>query len=285
MVLSQALAWIAAFLCIVETLRYVARISRVDTLNRAFHRIHIPAGILLLATAGLHSLLAGNFSDVSVSEIELAPALLTANWGTACFLCAIFLAVGYLPHRKLRRKWMFVHRVLAFLMLLLLVFHLADVGIHLPDRWTAPSFAENAGHDNSVYSEREAATPTPELAATASPLPTVEVATPTAAPTEEPILHSSQPEIISEEPMLEDSIYTGTGQGRNGTITVNVTVSSGKITDIEITGENETPKYFSRAKSVINSILSAQSTEVDAVTGATISAEGIKAVVEDALEQ
>lgn len=128
MVLSQALAWIAEFLCIVETLRYVARISRVDTLNRAFHRIHIPAGILLLATAGLHSLLAGNFSDVSVSEIELAPALLTANWGTACFLCAIFLAVGYLPHRKLRRKWMFVHRVLAFLMLLLLVFHLADVG-------------------------------------------------------------------------------------------------------------------------------------------------------------
>lgn len=85
--------------------------------------------------------------------------------------------------------------------------------------------------------------------------------------------------------MLEDSIYTGTGQGRNGTITVNVTVSSGQITDIEITGENETPKYFSRAKSVINSILSAQSTEVDAVTGATISAEGIKAAVEDALEQ
>ena len=85
-------------------------------------------------------------------------------------------------------------------------FPFGGCGIHLPDRWTAPSFAENAGHDNSVYSEREAATPTPELAATASPLPTVEVATPTAAPTEEPILHSSQPEIISEEPML-DSVY------------------------------------------------------------------------------
>lgn len=66
---------------------------------------------------------------------------------------------------------------------------------------------------------------------------------------------------------------------------MDVTVRSGEIVDIQIVSHAETPKYFSRAEGVIDSILSAQSTEVDAITGATLSSGGINAAVADALGQ
>ena len=60
MLSSQILAWVSALLCLAEALRYPARVSKVKALNKAFHRIHIPLGVLLLATALMHGLLAGN---------------------------------------------------------------------------------------------------------------------------------------------------------------------------------------------------------------------------------
>lgn len=282
MLLSQILAWISALLCIAAVLRYPARVSGVGPLNRCSHKIHIPAGILLLLTAALHGLLAGNLPDAALAEAELAPALFTFNWGTACFLCAVLLAVSWLPRKRLKRTWMVVHRALAVLMAALLVLHLVDVGIHLPDRWTAPARVQEPV--SPAPPESPTAAPTAPPAATASPRPSpTATALPSAEPTAEPT-----PEPTAEptpEPGLADGVYTGTGQGRNGPITVNVTVSGGEITGIEIAGHSETPKYFSLVERVVDSILSAQSAQVDAVTGATISSEGIKAAVEDALGQ
>lgn len=96
-------------------------------------------------------------------------------------------------------------------------------------------------------------------------------------------LPSGEPEI--PEPGIPDGVYTGTGQGRNGEITVCVTIDSGEIVDIQIVSHAETPKYFSRAEEIISTILSEQSTEVDAVTGATLSSNGIKSAVANALER
>lgn len=283
MLLSQILAWISAFLCIAAILRYPARVSRVGALNRGSHKIHIPVGILLLAAAALHGVFAGNLPDTPMAGAEFATVLFTVNWGTGCFLCAVLLAASYLPHKRLK-KWLLIHRVLAVLMVALLALHLMDVGIHLPDRWTAPSHAQ--GSASSAPTERPTAVPTalstapasprPDPTASATPMSTpVPSIEPTAAPTEEP----------TPEPGLADGVYTGTGQGRNGPITVDVTVSAGKITGIEITSQSETPKYFSLAEGIVDSILSAQSPQVDVVTGATLSSEGIKAAVANALEQ
>lgn len=63
MLLSQVFAWISVFFCGMEVFRYVARISKAKALNRFFHKIHIPFGVLLLVTCGLHGLLAGNPAD------------------------------------------------------------------------------------------------------------------------------------------------------------------------------------------------------------------------------
>ncbi len=81
-----------------------------------------------------------------------------------------------------------------------------------------------------------------------------------------------------------DGTYTGTAQGFGGSITVRVTISGGKITAIDIvSAAAETPSYFARAKGVIANILSSQSPNVDTVSGATYSSNGIINAVKRAL--
>ena len=81
-----------------------------------------------------------------------------------------------------------------------------------------------------------------------------------------------------------DGVYTGSGSGFRGTTTVQVTVENGAITDITVTSYDDDPQFFSRAKdSVIAAILSAQSVDVDTVSGATFSSNSIREAVADAL--
>lgn len=286
MLISQILAWASALLCIEEALRYIARVSKNKTLNRVFHKAHIPLGVLLLITGGLHGLAAGNFPGAGLGEMELAPVLFTLNWGTACFICSVLLAVSYLVRKKLHKGWMPVHRVLTVLMLALLVLHILEVGIHLPDRWAAPA-PESSNQVSSAQPEPTPAppafTPAPKPTAAASPQPDPAGSPAAPAPTQEPSPTPAPTEPPEEEPGLADGVYTGSAPGYRSDITVSVTVSAGKITDIEITDQNETPRYFAGATEVIDYIISAQSTQVDAVTGATFSSEGIKAAVADAL--
>ncbi len=84
---------------------------------------------------------------------------------------------------------------------------------------------------------------------------------------------------------VEDGTYTGSGSGWAGDITVQVTVSGGKITAIDVLSQNETPEYWAKASSLISSIIGAQSTSVDDVSGATYSSRGIKSAVENALSK
>lgn len=82
----------------------------------------------------------------------------------------------------------------------------------------------------------------------------------------------------------KDGTYTGTGRGYRGDTTVSVTVENGIITDITIESYSDDRQFFSKAQSgIISRILSSQSTDVDAVSGATYSSKGIIAAVADAL--
>ncbi len=83
---------------------------------------------------------------------------------------------------------------------------------------------------------------------------------------------------------LEDGEYEGSANGFGGRITVRVTVKDKAITAIDIvSAPGETEPFFSRAKGVIDSILSSQSADVDTVSGATYSSRGIIAAVKNAL--
>ena len=83
-----------------------------------------------------------------------------------------------------------------------------------------------------------------------------------------------------------DGTYTGEAQGYGGTVAVELTVENGKITDLTITSaEKEYPAYLDAASAVIDSILEQQSTDVDTVSGATFSSNGILHAAEDALRK
>ena len=82
----------------------------------------------------------------------------------------------------------------------------------------------------------------------------------------------------------KDGTYQGSGTGFGGTITVEVTISGGKIASITIlSAAGETASYFASAQGVISRILSGQTPNVDAVSGATYSSNGIIQAVQNAL--
>ena len=84
---------------------------------------------------------------------------------------------------------------------------------------------------------------------------------------------------------LKDGEYEGTATGYGGPLTVRITVKGGKLTDIKVVSQTETPEYFNRAKAVIGKILSSGNVNVDSVSGATISSNAIKKAVADALSK
>lgn len=84
--------------------------------------------------------------------------------------------------------------------------------------------------------------------------------------------------------VLADGAYTGSGTGFRGETSVSVTVTNGYITSIQVTDYRDDERYFSRAETtVINEILAGQTPDVDAVSGATYSSNGIMEAVADAL--
>lgn len=93
-------------------------------------------------------------------------------------------------------------------------------------------------------------------------------------------------EDIFEITAVPDGTYTGIGKGLMGDIMVEVTVTGGVITAIEVLEQEETPTYFVDAYPEIpDRIIAEQKLEVDTRTGATRSAEGIVDAVRDALEK
>ena len=83
-----------------------------------------------------------------------------------------------------------------------------------------------------------------------------------------------------------DGVYEGTGQGNNGAIKVEVTVEGGNITAIKLVEHSETDGIYQGAESnVIPNIIRTQSTEVDTVSGATNSSNGIMEAVANALSK
>lgn len=87
-----------------------------------------------------------------------------------------------------------------------------------------------------------------------------------------------------DQAKYNDGTYEGQGSGKNPGIKVSVTVKDGKISAITILSSNDDRRFFNEAESVIpKSIIDAQSTDVDTVSGATLSSNGIIMAVEDAL--
>lgn len=82
---------------------------------------------------------------------------------------------------------------------------------------------------------------------------------------------------------LADGVYKGSATGFSGPVTVAVTIMDKEITSIDILSSTDDEAFFNRAKGVIDRIISSQSFDVDVVSGATYSSNGIIKAVKNAL--
>lgn len=82
---------------------------------------------------------------------------------------------------------------------------------------------------------------------------------------------------------LADGVYKGTGTGYAGDITVSVQIKDKQIVAIDILSTSDDAAFFNRAKAVIDRIIEGQTLDVDTVSGATFSSNGIISAVKNAL--
>lgn len=90
----------------------------------------------------------------------------------------------------------------------------------------------------------------------------------------------------TSEGIYTPGTYTGTASGRNGDVTVEVTVSADKIEKVEVTEQQETVGVADNALNIMpGKIVDAQSTEVDTESGCTVTSTAIINAVNAALAE
>ena len=112
-------------------------------------------------------------------------------------------------------------------------------------------------------------------------------------PLEETALAEAEPDSTPEPaplpaslPAYADGEYTGRGMGYNGQMKVAVTIENGVIVDIRLKSVVDDEEYVDKIQAtLIPAMLAAQSAQVDAVSGATSSSDGLMAAVGEALEK
>ncbi|HWR21935.1 MAG TPA: FAD-binding protein [Feifaniaceae bacterium] len=83
-----------------------------------------------------------------------------------------------------------------------------------------------------------------------------------------------------------EGVLVGEGSGIGGKLVVHVKMDADKIASVEVVSQSETEGIADKAlEQIPAAIVAAQSTEVDAVSGATVTSEAIKAAVADALSK
>ncbi len=89
-----------------------------------------------------------------------------------------------------------------------------------------------------------------------------------------------------EDAEYKDGVYYGTGTGFGGEVKVKVVIAQGKITEITVeSAGGEDGSYLTRAKTLIAKVIEGQSPNVDTVSGATYTSNGIISAIQNALSQ
>ena len=89
----------------------------------------------------------------------------------------------------------------------------------------------------------------------------------------------------STENSAKAALRDGEYSASSGMIDVLVTVKSGKIEEIEITGHRGGAGYEEKVRPLADEMIKKQSTDVDAITGATVSSNALRKAVRAALKK
>ena len=88
---------------------------------------------------------------------------------------------------------------------------------------------------------------------------------------------AAETESTDSQGAYKDGTYTGSAEGFGGNVDVKVTIEAGKISSVDITAAEK--------EDGIPSIISAQSADVDTVSGATFSSTAIRNATKQALDK
>lgn len=113
--ISHWLGWISFGFCIVLMLKFIVRKTKNTKLNLAFRKIHIPLGILVLITGMLHGLIL----LIKVSN-HIAPIVT----GIFTIVLLLFIVATYIFKKKLKKKWMYFHRLGTLALIPFILIHL-----------------------------------------------------------------------------------------------------------------------------------------------------------------
>lgn len=103
-------------------------------------------------------------------------------------------------------------------------------------------------------------------------------------PAEEETKENAAEDAAASDVGYADGTWEGEGMGLNGPVRVAVVVENGEIKEVKILERLDDDPYFTDARQVIvPEILEQQTAEVDGVSGATFSSEGILEAVKEAL--
>lgn len=137
------------------------------------------------------------------------------------------------------------------------------------------SSSSQAASSSKAASSKPASSSSQSVAASAAAPANAEPAAPA----------SSSSEASTPRGPYNDGVYSGQGKGFGGTISVSVTIANGYISSVDVTSaDGEDKPYLKDAKQVISKVISSQSTNQDAISGATSSTWGILDAIDDALK-
>ncbi|MCI9402723.1 MAG: FAD-dependent oxidoreductase [Oscillospiraceae bacterium] len=77
--------------------------------------------------------------------------------------------------------------------------------------------------------------------------------------------------------------YTSEAQGYGGTVTVEITVDANAITDVKVTGDQETPSVGGAHLEELADQVKEKGAEIDGVSGATVTSKAVKAAAADCI--
>lgn len=256
--LAKICVALTAALCIIYILRiankklFKNRKTIISILNKVLRKYHKFIGITLIVIGLIHGL----YSSQTVFSLNL---------GTACWIISIMLGLNFMFRKHFKRKgWIYYHRILTILFLAVLSLHILQMKGYI---FVDKTYAQKSQIDIEAGTEQNNTTGSSENQSSTS--------------------DSSQGSSGSTAQVkYKDGTYTGTGTGFRPGLTVKVTVSGGKITNVDVTQSNDTGKFLNRAsETVIQEITDSQTANVDAVSGATRSSNGIMEAVNNALEK
>ena len=90
----------------------------------------------------------------------------------------------------------------------------------------------------------------------------------------------------AQDSKYQDGVYQDSGDGFGGKIVVEITVKEDRLEGMRVvSADGETKEYLERAENLMDTVIEKQSLQVDAISGATYSSNGILDAVEAALQK